>query len=170
MQMNNDEIVVRYRQAKKKGEQVQILAELNGCPVEKIIGILTANGFDSRNFNQLRAKLKNQEKHKPEPPVEDNSKIIRQEAEQLANELKENYEKQEAIKAETIEKIPYKKPEIIQAPKPITIATAIAALHERVAELNAQKKVINDELAEISEALALVDNAIKGRDEFGIVI
>ncbi len=63
MQMTNDEIVMRYRQAKIKGDQVQILAELNGCPVERIIGILTSAGIDNRNFNRLRAML---EKHEPQ--------------------------------------------------------------------------------------------------------
>lgn len=63
MQMTNDEIVMRYKQAKSKGDQVQILAELNDCPVERIIGILTSAGIDNRNFNRLRAKL---EKHEPQ--------------------------------------------------------------------------------------------------------
>ena len=56
--MTNEEICVRYRQAKDKGDQVQILAELNACQVERIIGILVANGVDNRNFNGLRHKLK----------------------------------------------------------------------------------------------------------------
>lgn len=55
--MSNDEIVVRYKQAKNKGEQVKILAELNDCPVEQIIGILTSNGIDHRCFSGLRRKL-----------------------------------------------------------------------------------------------------------------
>lgn len=59
--MTNEEICVRYRQAKDKGEQVQFLAELNDCPVERIIGILVANGVDNRNFNGLRHKLKLEE-------------------------------------------------------------------------------------------------------------
>jgi len=54
--MSNDEIVVRYRQAKNKGEQVKILAELNDCSVEQIIGILVAGGIDHRCFSQLRRK------------------------------------------------------------------------------------------------------------------
>lgn len=58
--MSNDEIVVRYRQAKNKGEQVKILAELNDCPVEQIIGILVAGGIDHRCFSMLRRKM-NQE-------------------------------------------------------------------------------------------------------------
>lgn len=64
MQMKNDEIIMRYRQARNKGDQVQILAELNDCPVERIIGILTSAGIDSRNFNRLRAKLKKQDPKK----------------------------------------------------------------------------------------------------------
>ena len=59
--MTNEEITVRYRQAKDKGKQVKILAELNNCPVERIIGILTANGVDNRCFNHLRSKLKKKE-------------------------------------------------------------------------------------------------------------
>ncbi len=58
--MSNDEIVVRYRQAKNKGEQVKILAELNDCSVEQIIGILVAGGIDHRCFSMLRRKM-NQE-------------------------------------------------------------------------------------------------------------
>lgn len=54
--MSNDEIVVRYRQAKDRTEQVKILAELNDCPVEQIIGILVAGGIDHRCFSQLRRK------------------------------------------------------------------------------------------------------------------
>lgn len=56
--MTNEEICVRYRQAKDKGDQVIILSELNACPVERIIGILVANGVDNRNFNGLRHRLK----------------------------------------------------------------------------------------------------------------
>ena len=59
--MTNEEICARYRQAKDKGDQVQILAELNACQVERIIGILVANGVDNRNFNGLRHKLKLEE-------------------------------------------------------------------------------------------------------------
>lgn len=67
MQMKNDEIVMRYRQAKNKGDQVQILAELNNCPVERIIGILTTAGIDNRCFNKLRAKLEKYEQPAEEP-------------------------------------------------------------------------------------------------------
>lgn len=69
MQMSNDEIVVRYRQAKDKGEQVKILAELNNCPVERIIGILTAAGIDHRCFSGLRRKMNKEAVSKAEKVV-----------------------------------------------------------------------------------------------------
>lgn len=140
MQMTNEEIVVRYRQAKLKGVQVKILAELNDCPVEKIIGILVANGFDSRNFNHLRKELRLKGENKQEE-----------------------------------KKIPYKKPEIIKEPpkkevepeepanEPITVEKAIAALYERVIELNNQKALIDEELADINVHLNRIENFIAGR-------
>ena len=57
--MSDSEIVVRYNQAKEKGKQVKILAELNCCSVERIIDILVASGVDTHRFNRLRGSLKN---------------------------------------------------------------------------------------------------------------
>ena len=142
MQMTNEEIVVRYRQAKLKGVQVKILAELNDCPVEKIIGILVANGFDSRNFNHLRKELRIKAENKQEE-----------------------------------KKIPYKKPEIIKEPpkkevepeepakEPIPVEKAIAALYERVVELNNQKALIDEELADINVHLNRIEDFIAGRSD-----
>ena len=67
--MTNDEIVMRYRQAKDKSEQVKILAELNDCPAERIIGILVASGEDNRKFNHLRGQLKKEETQKEQVEV-----------------------------------------------------------------------------------------------------
>lgn len=44
MEMGEYEICNRYRHAKHKGEQLEILAELNDVPRNKIIGILLENG------------------------------------------------------------------------------------------------------------------------------
>ena len=44
MDMSNDEIVVRYRQAKHKGEQIKILADLNACTIEEILQVLVESG------------------------------------------------------------------------------------------------------------------------------
>jgi hypothetical protein len=133
--MSNDEIVVRYKQAKDKGEQVKILAELNDCPVERIIGILTANGVDNRCFNHLRGKLKKTHNYTPNISQEDKQKIFEESLEQQR-------------KQEQQVKIPYKKPEIIPAPPekkesaapaeehtPEVPKAVIAAVEDKITEL-----------------------------------
>ena len=128
--MSNDEIVVRYRQAKDKGEQVKILAELNDCPVERIIGILTANGVDNRCFNHLRGKLKKTHNYTPNISQEDKQKIFEESLEQQR-------------KQEQQVKIPYKKPEIIPGPpepdKQLTVSDAVAIIKAELAEINRQQ-------------------------------
>lgn len=133
--MSNDEIVVRYRQAKNKGDQVQILAELNACPVERIIGILTANGIDNRNFNILRHKLKKQE----------------EKAAKKAEKMREEYQEQLAIQAEAMKAMPTepvkaavaeKMQEVLYdttADKQITVADAVKAIKAEIAEINRQQ-------------------------------
>lgn len=44
MDMSPDEIVVRYRQAKNKGEQIKILADLNACEIDDILKVLVEHG------------------------------------------------------------------------------------------------------------------------------
>ena len=140
MEMTNEEIVVRYRQSKLKGQQVKILAELNNCPVEKIIGILVANGFDSRNFNRLRNELKG-EKEQPEKKIP--------------------YKKPEIIKEPPEKNI---EPELPAMPQ-ITIEAAIAALYDRVRVLNNEKALIDEELAGINVHLNRIEDLIAGRSD-----
>lgn len=127
--MSNEEIVVRYRQAKDKGEQVKILAELNNCPVERIIGILTANGVDNRCFNHLRSKLKKKEM----TTVKEAAEAVKDFDTALSK----------GQQAEEQEKIPYKKPEIIPGPpvpdKQITVADAVKVIKAEIAEINRQQ-------------------------------
>ena len=78
MDMSKDEIVVRYRQAKHKAEQIKILADLNACGVDDIIQVLTDSGMNLRGMNKVRGKL-SAIQDEPEPitaepipaPVED---------------------------------------------------------------------------------------------------
>ena len=133
--MSNEEIVVRYRQAKDKGEQVKILAELNNCPVERIIGILTANGVDNRCFNHLRGKLKKQE----------------EKAAKKAEKLREECQEQLAIQAEIMKQMPTepvkaavaeKMQEVLYdtaADKQITVADAVKAIKAELADINRQQ-------------------------------
>ena len=41
MEMSNEEIIRRYKQAKHKAAQIQILADLNACPKSKILEIVS---------------------------------------------------------------------------------------------------------------------------------
>lgn len=72
MDMKPDEIVVRYRQAKHKGEQLKILADLNACTVDEIINVLCEHGgYKPQFFNKAKTKLRKMESA-PEPiPVPD---------------------------------------------------------------------------------------------------
>ena len=45
MQMTEEEIVRRYKQADNKRDSIRILAELNGCQKQTIRDVLEANGL-----------------------------------------------------------------------------------------------------------------------------
>ena len=61
MDMTPDEIVVRYRQAKNKAEQLKILADLNDCTVGGIINVLCEHGgYKPQFFNTAKIKLRKQ--------------------------------------------------------------------------------------------------------------
>lgn len=128
--MSNEEICVRYRQAKNKDDQVKTLAELNDCPVERIIGILTANGVDNRCFNHLRGKLKKQDE------------AAAKKADKLRHYAKKQIDAQAEV-AEKMQEVLYKKPEIIPGPpepdKQVTVADAVAVIKAELAEINRQQ-------------------------------
>lgn len=80
MDMKPDEIVVRYRQAKDKAEQLQILADLNCCTVDGIINVLCEHGgYKPQFFNKAKVKLNKQIPYKkpeiiPEPAKQEPEK------------------------------------------------------------------------------------------------
>ena len=64
MDMSNDEIVVRYRQAKHKGEQLNILADLNACSVDDIVQVLVEHGgykLDRMSRSRGKARILKEE-------------------------------------------------------------------------------------------------------------
>ena len=93
MDMTPDEIVVRYRQAKHKGEQLNILADLNACSVDDIVNVLVEHGgYQLERMSRSRSKAKLLREVAPKEPVPPAAKK------------------------------PYKKPEIIpEPPKPIPV-------------------------------------------------
>lgn len=78
--MTNEEIIVRYRQAKDKTEQVKILADLNACTTDKIINILVnEGGYKIQHFNKLIRKLNNGGKTVPNKKKYKKPEIITEE-------------------------------------------------------------------------------------------
>lgn len=63
MQMTESEIVSRYEHARDRKTQIQILAELNACDKEYIIGILKDKGYDVDA--ELKKKAKPRKSTKP---------------------------------------------------------------------------------------------------------
>lgn len=134
MEMTNGEIVANYRQAKNKSEQVKILADLNTCPIEQIISILTSAGIDHRHFTGLRRQL--------------NKEFIES---QKKNEQSE--------RSEILQNTPLQ-----NRSESADIAPALSAVVSRVAELIKRKRDIEDELADISVQLNRIDDIIAGRE------
>lgn len=109
MEMTNSEIVMRYRQAKKKTEQIGILAELNRCSNKQIVEILVDGGIKPTAFNRNRSKildtkepLRKKEPKEPEPVVNeaitiekaiaalyDRARELRQERDKIQSQLAE---------------------------------------------------------------------------------
>ena len=110
MEMTPDEIVVNYRQAKNKGQQIKILADLNLCKIEDIIQILVDyGGYERQRISRAIGAARKCSSPVILPKMEFLTKSgikVREES-----VVKEHMEF-----APEPEKIPYKKPEIIPEP------------------------------------------------------
>lgn len=84
MEMSNEEIVRRYKEAKNKQQQITILAELNSVKKEDIKAILKENGVDLRGGDY---------KSKKKPA------IINQDFEDAVNQMIEDGKKNPVIEA-----------------------------------------------------------------------
>ena len=184
MQMTNDEIVMRYKQAKSKGDQVQILAELNDCPVERIIGILVSAGIDNRNFNRLRKKLRLKEEQAVNEAVEAVKEfdVALRKGEEIEEQAKvfENVELPPMTRSELIENgkeiaqaiakaQPKESSEPEETPQ-ITVKQALSVLTDTVSELVKQRDefykqgdAVDEKLCEIGLQLTHLGDAIAGR-------
>lgn len=76
MQMQKGEIVRSFNEAKNRGEQVKILAELNCCSTEEIMNILKEAGIEVNNriFNGGNFKTAISSK-KPEAPKQEKKSV-----------------------------------------------------------------------------------------------
>lgn len=116
MDMKPDEIVVRYRQAKHKAEQIKILADLNACSVDDIIRVLVNHGdYAPRALNKVRGDAKKLPKM-AEPTAEEPE--------------------------ETTEEVQQAEPEPTIKPIETPIDNAIDLIRKQVAEIDAEISVL----------------------------
>ena len=93
------EITREYRNAKDKKEQLKILAQLNACPIDHIIKVLTLNGYEydskkgeyvmTRKAVQIKPVMSSEVKRKPGRPKKTetiSTLIMRTSAENLSAE------------------------------------------------------------------------------------
>lgn len=86
MEMTNDEIVVRYRQAKEKGKQLNILADLNACSVDDIVNILVEHGgYKLDRLSRSRGKAKLLKKKESDKIVENLSNQVKESTVDIMN-------------------------------------------------------------------------------------
>jgi hypothetical protein len=117
MDMKPDEIVVRYRQAKHKAEQIKILADLNACSVDDIIRVLVNHGdYAPRALNKVRGDAKKLPKM----------------AEPTAEEPKE-----------TAEEVQQAEPEPTIKPIETPIDNALSVIKKQIDEINAEISALN---------------------------
>lgn len=65
MHMSDEEIIIRYKEAKDKRAQVNILADLNACDPDEIVGVLRRSGMDHRYLPRAPRKNKDKKEKKP---------------------------------------------------------------------------------------------------------
>ena len=123
MDMKPDEIIVRYRQAKHKAEQIKILADLNACGVDDIIQVLTDGGINLRGMNKIRGKLS----------------VIQSEPEPMPTEpIPEPIEDAEPTEP---------------TPEPTAIDSAIDVIRNQIREIDASISVLNQRKQDIIDKL-----------------
>ena len=97
MQMTNEEILKSYNEAKHKGQQIGILADLNVCPKEVIIDILVEGGVDKRAFarykgeNNIKRIKKEVAAHEKQKRAMDEAAIVKEAVTALWDKLAAEY-------------------------------------------------------------------------------
>lgn len=117
--MKPDEIVVRYRQAKHKAEQIKILADLKACSVDDIIRVLVNHGdYAPRALNKVRGDAK-----------------------KLPKMAKPAEEPQAPEK--TTEEVQQAEPEPTTKPIETPIDNALSVIKKQIDEINAEISALN---------------------------
>lgn len=142
MDMTPDEIVVRYRQAKVKGKQLNILAELNACSVDDIVKVLVEHGgykLDRLSRSRGKARLLKEEEEAPAKELVKAAEAIKDFDAALT-------------KGQELEKqIPYKKPEPIPPEVRKAIDRGFADLLEMIQARKNNIHVLQCEIEELEK-------------------
>lgn len=97
MQMTNEEIVRSYKEAKHKGHQIGVLADLNVCPKEVIIEILVEGGISRQSFsrymgaNNIKAIKREVKAHEAKKRADDEAAIVKEAVTALWDKLSAEY-------------------------------------------------------------------------------
>lgn len=159
MDMTPDEIVVRYRQAKEKGKQLNILAQLNACSVDDIVQVLVDHGgYKLERMSRSRSKAKLLKKEQDDKIIANLSiQKLKTDSEAAARSIISR--KDEAIKKimdEQLEKsknmTPIKIIEPMIVPKP-SVDSALDVLRNEIEDINRQQYELDQRKADLYKKL-----------------
>ena len=151
MEMTNSEIVISYKQAKHKAQQIGILAELNRCSNKQIIEILLNGGIPLKSFNRFKDIVPAERSciDTTEEPEQEEAEIEEEQA-AAPEEAEEPAEPEEQIASESSEKGIYE---------------LFAPIHDKVKGLREERERIDNELAALNMYLNHIEDMIAGRND-----
>jgi leucyl aminopeptidase (aminopeptidase T) len=147
MEMAPDEIVVRYRQAKKKGEQLNILAQLNACSVDDIVNVLVEHGgYKLDRLSRSRGKAKLLKKEESDKIVDNLMRI------HVDKAIKKAADKQ-LEKAKNITPVMALEPEPKLKTYKQSIDSALDTIRAEIEDINRQQFELDQRKADIYQKL-----------------
>ena len=147
MEMTPDEIVVRYRQAKKKGEQLNILAQLNACSVDDIVQVLVDHGgYKLDRLSRSRGKAKLLKKEESDKIVDN---LMRKHVEKAIEKAADK----QLEKAKNITSVMALEPEPKLKTYKQSVDSAIDTIRAEIKDINRQQYELDQRKADIYQKL-----------------
>ena len=147
MEMTPDEIVVRYRQAKKKGEQLNILAQLNACSVDDIVSVLVEHGgYKLDRLSRSRGKAKLLKKEESDKIVDN---LIRKHVDKAIEKAADK----QLEKAKNITPVMALEPESKLKTYKQSVDSALDTIKAEIEDINRQQYELDQRKADIYQKL-----------------
>lgn len=89
MEMSNEEIIRRYKQAKHKHSQIQILADLNSCPKSQIMEIISGEIIHNHAAAPKEPLKKVEAVNSPPSDIDALEAYVTNRMDELENQIKE---------------------------------------------------------------------------------